>query len=116
MQVHNDFSNKFLKIKRAASNLQQDFEVDMELPFAMECIHLKGLVRQENFHKSEPLTLSKLHKFLVVDTMKDLYPNVDIALKIYLCTPASNCSADRSFSTLTRIENYLEVLTTHKSG
>ena len=37
----------------------------------------------------------------------DLYPNINIALKIYLSTPATNCSTERSFSVLGRISNYL---------
>lgn len=126
VQVYNDFSNRFLfltnlsemnaeEINTAAKKLQQIYEVDMEeSPFVMECIHLKGLLRQENVNEDEPFTLSRLHKFLVSKNLIDLYPNVNIALKIYLCTPASNCSAERSFSTLARVKNYLRSTTTQK--
>lgn len=37
----------------------------------------------------------------------DVYPNVDIALLMYLSIPATNCSGERSFSTLKRVKNYL---------
>lgn len=33
--------------------------------------------------------------------------SVDLILKICLCTPATNCSAERTFSVLKRIKDYL---------
>lgn len=39
--------------------------------------------------------------------MVSIFPYVDIALRMFLCTLASNCSTERSFSTLRRIKNYL---------
>src|SRR6185437_16445165 len=38
---------------------------------------------------------------------RDTFPNVDIALRIYLCNFATNCSGERSFSTLSRVKNEL---------
>lgn len=34
-------------------------------------------------------------------------PNVTIALHMFLCTFATNCSADRSFSVLKRVKSHL---------
>ena len=39
--------------------------------------------------------------------MKDLYPNIEISLRIFVSTPATNCTAERSFSVLKRMKNYL---------
>ena len=36
-----------------------------------------------------------------------MYPNIDIALRIYVCTPIYNCTTERSFSCLKQIKNYL---------
>ena len=58
--------------------------------------------------------LYHLNKLLTSKYLSDLYPNVIIALKIYLCTPASNCSAQRSFSALSRIKNYLQCTQTQQ--
>ena len=44
----------------------------------------------------------------------DLYPNISIALKIYLSTPATNCSAERSFSVLGRINSCLRTSQTQE--
>ena len=46
-------------------------------------------------------------KLLREDSLTDEYPNIDIALRIYVCTPISNCTTERSFSCLKRIKNYL---------
>jgi hypothetical protein len=40
--------------------------------------------------------------------MKDLYPNIEIALWIFVSTPDTNCTAERSFSVLKRMNNYLQ--------
>lgn len=37
----------------------------------------------------------------------EVYPYIDIALRIILCTLATNCSAERSFPTLKRVKTYL---------
>lgn len=35
------------------------------------------------------------------------FPNIEVALRIYLCLPSTNASGERSFSTLRRIKDYL---------
>jgi hypothetical protein len=34
--------------------------------------------------------------------LNDVYTHVDIAFRIFLCMPSSNCSTERSFSVLQR--------------
>jgi hypothetical protein len=46
-------------------------------------------------------------QFIREHDITSVYPYVEVALCILLCTPSTNCSADRSFSTLKRIKNYL---------
>jgi len=36
----------------------------------------------------------------------NVFPNLDIALRMALCTPATNCSGERSFSCLKNVKNY----------
>ena len=50
-------------------------------------------------------TILKLCKVLHDNELQDLYPYADIALRLFLMIPASNCSAERSFSILKRIKN-----------
>ncbi|XP_072156846.1 uncharacterized protein [Bemisia tabaci] len=49
-----------------------------------------------------------LYKFLYDSNVLEIYPNVDIALRMILATPVTNCSGERSFSTLRRVKNYLQ--------
>ncbi|KAJ8889988.1 hypothetical protein PR048_009493, partial [Dryococelus australis] len=51
-----------------------------------------------------PLSMSK---FLKQENLQQMFPNVGIALRMYLCTAVSNCSAERSFSALKRVKSYL---------
>jgi len=39
--------------------------------------------------------------------MLSTFPNVAIALRIYLTLPINNCEGERSFSTLTRVKSHL---------
>lgn len=48
-----------------------------------------------------------LCKVLKDDNLQDIYPYVNIALRMFLCVPTSNTSAERSFSTLKRVKTYL---------
>ncbi|ESO01814.1 hypothetical protein HELRODRAFT_66203, partial [Helobdella robusta] len=48
-----------------------------------------------------------LCKWIRLNDLQCVYPNVDIALRMYTCAPATNCSAERSFSCLKRVKNYL---------
>jgi len=46
-----------------------------------------------------------LYKLIIDKGMQDTFPNVAIALRIYLVLMVINCSAERSFSKLELIEN-----------
>lgn len=48
-----------------------------------------------------------MSKFIRKENLQQTFPNVDIALRMYLCTAISNCSAERSFSALKRVKSYL---------
>ena len=42
------------------------------------------------------------------------FPNVGIALRIYLTIPVTNCEGERSFSTLSRVKNHLRTTMTQQ--
>lgn len=73
--------------------------------FARECLHFFGFLKELK-EKERPLTIIGLYEALHDNALQDLYPYVDIALKLFLTIPASNCSAERSFSVLKRIKSY----------
>ena len=60
-----------------------------------------------NIKKIESISALELYNLLDKNDMFDLFPNVNIALRIYLSFMISNCSGERSFSALKRVHNYL---------
>lgn len=94
-----------LEIQEASSRLQKVYSSDLEdSAFVLECLHFKSYI-EKNENASHSLT--QLCKMLKGNCLESVYPNLNIALQIYLSTPASNCSTERSFSALRRINNYL---------
>lgn len=48
---------------------------------------------------------------IIESDLQDVFPNISISLRMFLCWPASNCSAERSFNALKRIKTYLRYST-----
>jgi len=94
------------KVREQAIQLQLEYPEDLDSSFSNECIHfrnhLSGL--EDN---NLPLTVLDLYKIFKDPNISSLYPYIEIALQMYLCSPVLNCSAERSFSALKRIKSYL---------
>ena len=96
---------------------------DFEDHFPTELAHFAAFVgaktetvaRQELVDNSENQVLNsnielKVFKLLSDNdcTSADTFPNVHIALRIYLCMVVSNCTGERSFFRLKRIKSELQ--------
>lgn len=93
-------------ISHGAKNLQNIYNSDIEEgTFENECIHFKNFLlnMKEEELKSHTNLLALLHEYNLCET----FPNVTIALRIFLSMASTNCSAERSFSALKRLKNYL---------
>ena len=95
------------ELKSLANNLVSKYPNDLEETLGNECIHLhcqlnNSLANTEDVHSAQ-----KICNVLHSRSLRDVYPNVDIALRIFLSIPATNCSGERSFSTLKRVKTYL---------
>jgi len=51
------------------------------------------------------MTLKCIHQH----SLQDLYPNLEVALQIFLTMPATTATCERSFSKLKLIKNYLRL-------
>ena len=74
-----------------------------------ECVHFKTFVPAASIVKGrnvKPSALSLFH-LLRSKNLDSLFPNIDIALRMFLSTPCANCSAERSFSALKRVKGVL---------
>ncbi|XP_040195195.1 zinc finger MYM-type protein 1-like [Rana temporaria] len=91
-------------IQSQASNLRNSYPDDLEPSFPNECLYHCSYLK--NIHKGEA-SISELYKTFKSEKLHIVNPNIDIAMHIYLCTLVTNCSAERSFSCLKRVKNYL---------
>ncbi|XP_053568207.1 zinc finger MYM-type protein 1-like [Bombina bombina] len=95
------------EISTSAANLLKYFNDDLEDDITEECIQLSGYLKCLMEPECKTIPLSRLCKLFHEEDLIDLYPNVHIALRLFLTSPATNCSGERSFSTLRRVKNYL---------
>ncbi|XP_065684327.1 zinc finger MYM-type protein 1-like [Hydra vulgaris] len=94
------------EVYKKAEVLQNVYENDLSSSFANECIQFRSYLMSltENLR---PKTIIDVYKMIRTEKLQELFPYVDIALRIYLRCPTSNCSAERSFSALKRVKSYL---------
>lgn len=92
------------ELDSSANELCKIYNNDLGESFSNECQHFRNyLLSIEQI----PRTVLEMSMLLKEKNISDLFPYIDIVSRIFLCLPASNCSAERSFSTLKRIKNYL---------
>lgn len=90
------------EVKVNAINLQKVYPMDIADNFAEECSLLKLFLTS---YKNK-MSLRQLYLFIKEKDLKEAFPYIEIALRIFLCTAVTNCSAELSFSVLKRIKNY----------
>ena len=71
--------------------------------FLNECKRLKHyMVLNENCE-----TLPALYRKNFSDNLKSVFPNVEIAFRVFMCMMVTNCTGERSFSRLKLTKNQL---------
>ncbi|KAE9522628.1 hypothetical protein AGLY_016991 [Aphis glycines] len=84
--------------------LIEQYPNDIEESFSNECLHL----RDHLFFKSDKKrSAQELCQMFYTNELIDIFPNVTTALRMYLCTFATNSTAERSFSALKRVKSHL---------
>ncbi|KAF2901120.1 hypothetical protein ILUMI_05066 [Ignelater luminosus] len=86
-----------------AIKLQKLYPIDLVDDLQEECVLLKQLLTS---HENK-MSLRQLNLCIKQKDLKEAFPYTEIALRIFLCTAVTNCSAERLFSVLKRIKNYL---------
>ena len=92
-------------IREGARNLITVYPGDLERTLENKSLHL--LAHLSSNDEVMELSSLKLYIYLSEKGFLDIYSNLGIALRMLLCTPTSNCSAERPFSALKRVKNYL---------
>lgn len=94
-----------------AENLQKYYYSDLASTFANECVYFRSFLLTLPSDES-PISVLKMYSLIIKNNYQELYTYVEIALRIFLSCPISNCSAERSFSVLKRVKSYLRSRTT----
>lgn len=71
-----------------------------------ECFHLRQYLKNLA-NESTDLSISALHTLIKADKLEEIFPNLEVATRIFLCLMVTNCKGERSFSQLKRIKNEL---------
>ncbi|XP_050532948.1 uncharacterized protein LOC126900953 [Daktulosphaira vitifoliae] len=94
-------------IKLWVNDLALKYDRDLnatELYSEIESFKYQGPLLMTSFEKATHLDILKhIHKY----SFQDLYPNLEVALRIFLTIPVTTASCERSFSKLKIIKNYL---------
>jgi hypothetical protein len=102
-----EFMNNILErdktqLLNGAITLQQYYK-DLEEFVCDEIIQFKAYMSNEIKIPS----LGDMYRVLLENHIQEIFPSLEIALRIFLSTAATNCSAERSFSLLKRFKSYL---------
>lgn len=116
-QVYHGINNRFGFFTKLSS-LQDDqienhcealcdtYKSDLNrLDLKLECVHLKHYLQAASIGDST--SILSIYSILISYELISSFPNVEIALRIFLTFMVTNCSGERSFSKLKLIKNEL---------
>ncbi|KAG8178524.1 hypothetical protein JTE90_022847 [Oedothorax gibbosus] len=90
-------------MKEKAEALAKTYPKDLSIDIVNELNHLNYFITEDCFTDENPLTARSLLKYIINKGVVCIFPNVVIALRIFLCLFCSNCTGERSFSKLKHI-------------
>jgi hypothetical protein len=98
------------EVRKCAANLAASYPSDLEATFEDEFVQFSSIIAAD-----EDKTVGHMNDLLKADggLLLASFPNVGIALRIYLTIPTNNCQGERSFSTLSRVKNHLRTTMSH---
>jgi len=91
-------------VQESIKNCIFTYKNDVDASLENEIIQFQNFLSLSNVSFNESDTF-KLLKWFYDKSLQDVFPNILIALRLYLTIPVANCSAERAFSKLTRIKN-----------
>lgn len=98
----NNFNLQESEYRNAISKLVDFYSEDVE-SFYAELIQFQSYVKSKLGEKR--YSHADLYEIIIRDELSSVFPNVEIAIHIFLTLMITNCSTERSFSQLKRIKN-----------
>lgn len=96
------------EIRQGCKEFSEIYHEDVnEKELEIECQHLKEYLKNVQSENEAPNSVQEVYNLLKQNKIEDTFPNVEIALRIFLSMMVTNCSGERSFSKLKRIKNEL---------
>ena len=97
-------------ISTAAAKFQKMYSCDIEPQLVPEFLHFSNFIGQfdEFRNKHETLQASDIYTLVIKNGLTSSFPNVEIALWIYLCLMITNATGERSFSKLKLIRMHTD--------
>ena len=91
-------------LRKCTTHLVESYPDDLEASLVDEFIQFKAILEAD-----QDRTITHMSELLKLDggQLQTTFPNVAIAVRIYLTIPVNNCQGERSFSTLSRVKNHL---------
>lgn len=107
------------KIILAAQNLVKLYDNDLDDQLGNELIQFKAFnqeFRKDDDGKNDKVISQErwMYQLLIEKNVKDCFPNIEVALRMYLSLMVTNSSGERSFSKLKLIKNRLRTSMTEE--
>ena len=93
-------------LSTASKQLADEYLDDLKAQKLSEEISSLEMIHKQNFGKDALDPLQLLNKIICSLQLNEIFPELVIALKIFLTIPVSAASGERSFSKLSLIKNY----------
>lgn len=92
------------EVQKSIKNCISTYKNDVDSSLENEIIQFQTFLHLSKVTFDESGVFSLL-KWFYEKSLQEVFPNILIALRLYLTIPVANCSAERAFSKLTRIKN-----------
>lgn len=96
-------------LRKRAESLSSAYQADLNRDFPDELVQFRAFASTE-----QDKTPANMLQFILRQKILSTFPNVYVALRLFLTLPVSNCEGERSFSKLKRIKNELRTTMTQK--
>uniref|UniRef100_A0A672HX76 TTF-type domain-containing protein n=1 Tax=Salarias fasciatus TaxID=181472 RepID=A0A672HX76_SALFA len=93
-----------------ANILASAYPADLDSNLGNELIHFRSFIRSDELN----MPPSKCLLTILECGIQSTFPNVYVALRLYLTLPVTNCEGERSFSQMARIKNELRTRMTQR--